>query len=150
MNYHLAELNIAQARGDMADPIMAGFVAQLDVINALADSAPGFVWRLQTESGNATSIRVFDEEQMLINLSVWESVEALSEFAYRTAHTQVMSHRKEWFDRMDVPYLALWWVPAGHIPTVQEAKGRLEHLQLRGPTAYAFTFKNRFLMPAGE
>ena len=150
MNYHLAEINIGQGRGSMTDPIMAGFVAQLDAINALADSAPGFIWRLQTESGNATSIHVFDDDRIIVNLSVWESVEALSEFAYKSAHTQVLSHRKEWFDRMDLPYLAMWWIPAGHIPTTSEAKARLEHLQLHGPTAYAFHFKTRFPMPTAE
>ncbi|MHB8626129.1 MAG: DUF3291 domain-containing protein [Aggregatilineales bacterium] len=150
MNYHLAQINIAQALAPMTDPIMAGFVAQLDTINALADTAPGFVWRLQTESGNATTIRVFDDERLIVNLSVWESIEALSEFAYKTTHTQVMSHRKEWFERMSVPYLAMWWIPAGHIPTVLEAKARLEHLQLHGPTAYAFQFKTRFPTPHPE
>jgi len=134
----------------MSDPIMAGFVAQLDTINALADQAPGFVWRLQTESGNATTIRVFDDERIIVNLTTWESIDALFAFAFKSAHTQVMSHRKEWFDRMDAPYLALWWIPAGHIPTVGEAKARLEHLQLHGPTPYAFHFKTRFPAPAYE
>ncbi len=150
MNYHLAQINIAQALAPMTDPIMAGFTAQLDAINALADTAPGFVWRLQTESGNATTIRVFDDERLIVNLSVWESIEALFEFAYKTTHTQVMSHRKEWFERMGVPYLAMWWIPAGHIPTALEAKARLEHLQLHGPTAYVFQFKPRFPMPATD
>lgn len=144
MNYHLAEINVAQGLGLMTDPVMAGFVAQLDAINALADNAPGFVWRLQTESGNATTVRIFDDERIIVNLSVWESVDALTEFAYRTAHAHVLSHRKEWFERMSVPYLALWWIPAGHIPTVSEAKVRLEYLQLHGPSAYAFHFKARF------
>jgi hypothetical protein len=147
MMYHLAQINIAQALAPMTDPIMAGFVAQLDAINALADAAPGFIWRLQTESGNATTIRVFDDERLIVNLSVWESVEALFEFAYKTTHTQVMGHRKEWFERMGSPYLAMWWISAGHIPTVSEAKARLEYLQLHGPTAYAFQFKTRFPIP---
>ena len=147
MAYYLAQINIAQALAPMTDPIMAGFVAELDRINALADSAPGFVWRLQSESGNATSIKVFDDERVIINLTVWESIEALFDFAYKTSHTQVMNHRKEWFARIGAPSLAMWWVPAGHIPSISEAKTRLEHLQVHGPTAYAFHFKTRFPMP---
>jgi hypothetical protein len=122
---------------------MAEFVAALDAINALADGSPGFAWRLQTEDGDATSIRPFDDELMIINMSVWESIDQLAEFVYRSGHVEVMRRRRQWFERMRL-YLALWWVPEGHAPTVAEARERLEHLQARGPSAYAFTFKQRF------
>ena len=122
---------------------MAGFVAALEPINALADAAPGFVWRLQDDSGDATSIRVFDDELMLINMSVWESIEPLGDFVYRSEHTAVMRRRKQWFETMRL-YLALWWVPPGYRRTTVEAQARLEHLRLHGPTPHAFTFKRRF------
>jgi hypothetical protein len=124
-------------------PTMAEFVAALDAINALADGSPGFAWRLQTEDGDATSIRPFDDELMIINMSVWESIDQLAEFVYRSGHVEVMRRRRQWFERMRL-YLALWWVPEGHAPTVPEALERLEHLQAHGPSAYAFTFKQRF------
>jgi Domain of unknown function (DUF3291) len=128
----------------MDDPSMAGFVAELDPINALADGMPGFVWRLQTEEGNATSIHAFEDDLMLVNMSVWESVEALAGFVYRSDHVRVMRRRREWAERMLQPYAVLWWLPAGAIPTLDEAKQRLEHLREHGPTPQAFTFKKRF------
>jgi hypothetical protein len=124
-------------------PTLAEFVAALDPINALADGSPGFVWRLQTEEGDATSIRPFDDELMIINMSVWESIDTLAEFVYRSGHVEVMRRRRQWFERMRL-YLAMWWVPEGHAPTVAEALERLEHLQAHGPSPYAFTFKQRF------
>jgi hypothetical protein len=141
--WELAQVNIGLAKGPMDSEVMAEFAAALEPINALADSSPGFVWRLQDDSGDATSIRAFDDERMLINMSVWESVDALAEFVYRSAHTQVMRGRKQWFETIRL-YMALWWVPAGHRPTPLEARERLEHLRLHGPTPYAFTFKRRF------
>ncbi len=127
----------------MDDPTMAGFVARLDEINALADRSPGFVWRLQTEAGDATAIRAFPDPLLLVNLSVWESVEALREFTYRSAHAGVMRRRAEWFERMDEPHLVLWWVPAGDLPTLDEAKARLDRLRSEGPSPEAFTFRSR-------
>lgn len=129
---------------------MAGFRTQLDPINALADATPGFVWRLQTEDGNATAIRPFEDTQMAINLSVWESFEALQRFVYRTAHVGPLRDRKLWFEPIEGPILALWWVPAGHIPTVGEAQGRLEILAARGPSPDAFTFREPFPPPDGS
>jgi len=123
---------------------MAGFVARLAEINAVADGAPGFVWRLQTAEGDATSLRVFDDEYMLVNMSVWESVEALFEYVYRSAHVELLRQRASWFEKMGAPFLALWWIPAGHIPSVEEAKAKLEYLTQRGPTPLAFTFKQRY------
>lgn len=143
-NYHLAQLNIARMLAPIDDPVMADFVANLDPINALADQSQGFVWRLQTTEGNATSLRVFDDDFLIVNMSVWESVEALHQYVYYSDHTAFFRRRAEWFSRMDTPYFALWWVPTGHIPTTEEAKARLEHLTQHGPTPYAFTFKKRY------
>ena len=144
MTFHLAQVNIGRVRGPMDSEIMHGFASRLAEINALADNAPGFVWRLQSDSGDATSIHVYDDEMLLINMSVWESIEALFEYTYRTEHVQLLRGRAEWFERLESHHMAMWWVPEGHIPTPQEAKARLEHLDTHGPTAHAFTFKQRF------
>ena len=130
----------------MDGPVMAGFQTALEPINELADTAPGFVWRLQTEDGDATAIRPYEDERMMVNMSTWESLEALRAFVYTSGHTAVMRNRKQWFERLDV-FMALWWVPAGHEPTVDEAKERLEHLQRHGPTPHAFTFRASFQRP---
>jgi heme-degrading monooxygenase HmoA len=130
----------------MDGSVMAGFQAALDPINALADSAPGFAWRLQTEDGDATAIRPYEDERMMVNMSVWESLEELRAFVYTSGHTAVMRNRKQWFDKLDI-YLVLWWVPAGHEPTIDEAMARLAHLELHGPTPYAFTFRASFPSP---
>jgi len=125
-------------------PEIADFMAALDPINALADVAPGFVWRLQTGDGNATGIHAFDDELMLLNMSVWESIESLRAFTYTTAHTDVLRRRREWFERLEVAHLVLWWVPAGHIPSIDEAIDRLERIRRDGPTPAAFTFRVPF------
>ena len=147
--HHLAQVNVATLRFPLDGPELAGFVAQLEPLNALADAHPGFVWRLQTEDGDATAIRPFDDERIMVNLSVWESLEALRAFVYASRHLEVMRHRREWFQRMADPYLALWWVPAGTVPTVAEARDRLDLLARRGPTAGAFTFRTPYPAPAG-
>ena len=141
---HIAQLNIARLRADRDDPMVAAFFAAIDPINAVADASPGFVWRLQEESGNATAIRPWDDDRLIVNMSVWASIEALEEYAYRSAHVEAMRRRREWFDRLDARYMALWWVPVGHIPTVDEGRARLEHLDRHGPTPVAFTFRQRF------
>ena len=146
--HHLAQVNIATLRAPLDGPELAGFVAQLEPINALADRSPGFVWRLQTEDGDATAIRPYEDDRVMVNLSVWTSFEALRTFVYATRHLEVMRHRRQWFSRMADSYLALWWVPAGAIPTVAEAKERLELLARQGPTAGAFTFRVPFPEPA--
>jgi Domain of unknown function (DUF3291) len=128
-------------------PQLAEFVAALEPINGIADGAPGFVWRLQTEAGDATAIRAFEDDMLLLNMSVWESIEALAEFTYRTPHRDVMRRRREWFERLADAYLVLWWVPAGTLPTVVEARERLEALRRDGPTAEAFTFRSPFPPP---
>ena len=145
--YHLAQLNIGRFRAPMDSPTMEGFVSQLDRINALADGSPGFIWRLQDDSGNATGIQAFDDPEVLINLSLWESLDALKQFAYRSDHRQLLKQRGDWFVPMETPYLVLWWVPAGHIPDEQEAVERLSRLEAAGPTEEAFTFAQPFGPP---
>jgi len=145
--FHLAQLNIGRLRGPLDSPELAGFVAALEPINALADHAPGFVWRLQTEDGDATAIRAFDDALMIVNMSVWESVEALAEFTYSGDHREVLRGRRQWFERMGEAYVVLWWIPAGTTPTVDEAKHRLEMLRRNGPTAAAFTLRSPFASP---
>ena len=149
--FHLAQVNIGRFIAPIDDPLMEGFRAQLDQINALADRSSGFVWRLQTEEGNATAIRPVDaDDRMAINMSVWQSVEALQQYVYQSAHVGVLRDRKRWFETIDGPILALWWVPIGHIPTVAEALGRLTHLKLHGPTREAFTFRMPFSAPDAD
>jgi hypothetical protein len=140
---NLAQVNIARSLAALDAPLMAEFVAALDRVNAIADRSPGFVWRLQTDDGDATSIRAFEDELVIINMSVWASVDQFAEFVYRSGHVEVMRRRREWFERLRL-YLALWWIPEGHIPSVQEAQERLLHLEAHGPSPYAFTFKRRF------
>lgn len=140
---HLAQVNIARMRAPLDDPLMSGFVAQLDAINALADRSPGFVWRLQTEEGNATYLQPYDD-RILFNLSVWQTIEDLKQYVYRSAHADVLRRRQEWFKKFDAPYTALWWIPTTHTPSVDEAKQRLAHLTANGPSPFAFTSKVTF------
>jgi hypothetical protein len=141
---HLAQVNIALMKGALDGPVMASFVERLDEINALADRSPGFVWRLQTGEGNAIYVRPFDDERIIANLSVWQTVEQLHDFVYKSAHAPVMRRRQEWFSKFQGAYVVLWWVPAGHVPSIDEAKERLAQLDQNGPTSFAFTFKERF------
>jgi hypothetical protein len=141
-NYHIAQINIGRAKGPVEDPMMAGFMTRLDDLNALADRSPGFVWRLQTLEGNATYFRPYaHDDRILLNMSVWETIDALRHYVYKTAHAEILRHREEWFERFAGIYLALWWVPVGHIPGIDEAKKRLAHLDQYGPTQFAFTFQ---------
>lgn len=149
-NWHIAQLNVATARYDLDDERMQGFVDQLDEVNALADSSEGFVWRLQSESGNATDIEVGGDPRLIVNMSVWKTVDDLFQFAYRSAHRQVLTRRREWFDRPDGPYQVLWWVPCGHEPTVDEGMARLRQLAKEGPTSTAFSFKASFPPPSED
>ena len=139
--YHIAQINIGRVRAPLDDPQMAGFVNRLDEINAIADKSPGFVWRLQTPEGNATYLRPYDDDRILVNMSVWETVEAFKNFVYRSVHAEVLRQRQEWFEKFSGAYLALWWVPVGHTPGMDEAKKRLAHLDAHGPTQFAFTLK---------
>jgi heme-degrading monooxygenase HmoA len=145
--YHVAQCNIGRVLASLDSPQLAGFVEALEPVNRLADNAPGFVWRLQTEAGDATAIRAFEDDMLLLNMSVWESIEALAEFTYRTPHRDVMRHRREWFERLADAYLVLWWVPAGTLPTITDAVDRLWTLRRDGPTAEAFTFRSPFPPP---
>jgi Domain of unknown function (DUF3291) len=145
--YHIAQVNIALMRAALEDPLMAEFVASLDEINALADGSPGFVWRLQTDQGNATNFRPYGDERILFNLSVWESIEELRTYVYKSAHGEIMQKRRQWFDKFEGMYFALWWVEAGHIPDVMEAKQKLDYLNEHGASDRAFDFKNFFPSP---
>lgn len=146
-SYHLAQFNIARMRGAIDDPIMGGFVEQLEYINAVADRSAGFVWRLQTEDGDATAVRAFDDPRIIVNMSVWESIEALHGYVYRSDHVGPLRDRSQWFERLDEAAVVLWWIPAGSIPTVEEGMERLRRLRAAGPTADAFTFKRPFPAP---
>jgi hypothetical protein len=146
--FHLAQLNIARMREPLDSPLLADFVAALEPVNQLADRSPGFVWRLQTDDGDATSIQAFDDDMLIVNMSVWESIDALTAFVYRSQHRDVMVRRQEWFERMSDPYLVLWWVPAGHLPGIDEAKERLDVLTRNGPSPEAFNFRTRYAPPA--
>ena len=144
---HIAQVNIGRVHAPMTDARMQGFVDLLDKVNALAESSPGFVWRLKTEDGNATSLQPYDDERILINLSVWKSPEQLKDFVYRGLHAQALRRRKEWFERFDSAWLALWWVAPDHTPTIQEAKERLAYLQMYGESDFAFGFSRIFPAP---
>lgn len=144
MEYHLAQVNIARMLAPIDSPQMADFVALLDEINALADQSAGFVWRFQGDDGNATYLRPYDDDRILFNMSVWESIESLRVYAYETAHGAVLRRRRSWFERLAEPTTALWWIRAGTIPTVGDATRRLSYLQTHGPTVFAFTFKQPF------
>jgi hypothetical protein len=142
MKFHIAQVNIGRIKGPLDGPVMAGFVSRLDELNALADRSEGFVWRLQTEEGNATYLRPYDDDRILVNMSVWESIEALKTYVYRTAHAELLRDRSQWFEKFEAAYMALWWVPAGHTPSIDEAKKRLAYLEANGPSQFAFTFRS--------
>ena len=141
---HLAQFNIARLRAPIDDPMIDDFRKNLDRINALAEASPGYVWRLQDDSGNATNIKAFDDELEIVNLTVWKSIAALADFTYRSGHTELLRRRREFFEAPTAPILCLWWIDEGTIPTVDEAVVRLEHLRTHGPTSTAFTFRQRF------
>ena len=145
--WELAQLNIGVIKGPMDSPVMADFASNLERINAVAEQSPGFVWRLQTEAGDATAIRPFDDPNLLVNMSTWRDVESLNRYVYSSAHVEVMRRRREWFERMDQAILVLWWVPQGHRPSIEEAVARLELLRKHGPTAAAFNFRSAFPAP---
>jgi hypothetical protein len=147
MPYHLAQINIARLVAPVDDPKIAGFVAQLDAINALAEAAPGFVSRLQSPAGNATDIAYNDDPFVIVNMSVWQSVESLRGYVYNSGHAAAFRDRAKWFEKMSLPSYCLWWVPEGHVPTVAEGRERLEHYQKHGATAWSFWFKQEFPAP---
>lgn len=143
--WQIAQLNIATMLGkDINDPLMIEFVAQLDTINALAEQSNGFVWRLKSDAGNATDYNPYKDERIIVNFSVWQNVDDLKNFVYKSAHTAVMKDRKKWFENFGKAYYVVWNIPAGYIPSLDEAVERLAYLQKNGPTDYAFDFKNIF------
>ena len=145
--WHLAQLNVGRAVAPLDDPVMADFVARLDEINTLGTLSPGFVWKLQGEGGTSVELQVTDDPQYVVNLTVWESIDDLHAFSYRSDHKTVFKRRFDWFEHRDTPNFCLWWQPAGEVPTLEEAHRRLELLATNGPTADAFTFKQRFPPP---
>ncbi len=146
-NYLIAQLNIARMIAALEDPVMQEFVAALEPVNALADGSEGFVWRLQDDAGDATSIQGFDDPSLLVNLSVWKSIDALRDFVYRSGHLEFLKAKKQWFKPMATPSQVVWWIPKGHTPTIEEAKKRLETLARDGPTQQAFTLSRPFASP---
>lgn len=144
--FELAQLNIGQLKGPLDSPLLADFVANLDRINALAEASEGFVWRLQTDEGDATALRPLGDDT-IVNMSVWRDVSALRNYVYRTAHVEIMRRRREWFEHMSEAFVVLWWVPAGHRPTIQEAIAKLEVLRRNGSSADAFTFRSAYPPP---
>ena len=145
-SYHLVQLNIAKMKYPIEAPEMIDFVDNLENINALAENSPGFVWRLQTDDGDATGIDFFGSDK-LVNMSIWSDVESLHNYVYKTAHAKIMSKRKEWFHRVEEAYTVLWWVPEGVSPSLDEARSKLELLKTQGPTAQAFSIKQAFPSP---
>jgi Domain of unknown function (DUF3291) len=145
--FELAQLNIGIIKGPMGSPVMADFAAALARINALAERSPGYVWRLQTEAGDATAIRPFENANLLVNMSVWRDVDSLRRYVYHSEHVELMRRRREFFERMPQAFLVLWWVPRGHRPGIPEAMARLEMLRARGAAAEAFTFREAWPAP---
>ena len=146
--FQLAQVNVARLLAPLDDARTAGFVANLEPINALADASPGFVWRLQSERGDATSIRILDDDLLIVNLSVWDSLESLRAFVYASAHRTVLGRRAEWFEPAEQAHLAAWWIATGTRPTVPEAVDRLLALRADGPTERVFTLKAPFPLPS--
>ena len=140
MEYQLAQVNVARMNADLDDPIMSGFVQRLDEINALAEASKGFVWRFKTEAGDATYLRPFEDQRILFNMSVWETLEDLKEYVYASKHVELLKSKANWFTKISEPHLALWWVQKDHIPSVEEALEKLRLIKARGPSADAFTF----------
>ena len=148
--YHLAQVNIARMLAPIDSEVMTDFVANLDRINQLAEKSDGFVWRLKDENDNATSLQVFEDEFIIVNMSVWNSKKSLFEFTYNSAHLEVFKRKKEWFSKMRDMHMALWWVPIGVEPTAEDAKERLKYLNAQGETPFAFSFKSDFSAAEAE
>lgn len=145
--FELAQINVGRLVAPIDDPQIAGFVAELDRINALAEAADGFVWRLQSDAGNATDVVYNDDPFVIANMSVWTSLDALQAYVYQSSHLDVLRQRKKWFEKMELPHYCLWWVEAGHRPTVAEAREQLEHYQRHGATAFSLWFSQPFPVP---
>lgn len=146
-HYHLAQINIARAKAPLDSPVMHGFTSRIDAVNALAESRDGFIWRLQTEAGDATSLRVFPDPHIIVNLSVWRDVESLKAFVFSGEHLQLLQNKKVWFDKLATPSLALWWVPAGHQPSLEEAQQALQDIAEFGSSPRAFSIAQSMPQP---
>lgn len=142
--FQLAQVNVARLAAPLDSPQLADFVANLEPINAIADASAGFVWRLQTEAGNATALRILDDDWLIVNMSVWESFEALRDYVYRSPHADVLRRKQEWFDKMIEAHMALWWIEAGTLPTLSDAQERLLRLRAEGPSPDVFTLKKSY------
>ncbi|HEX8844554.1 MAG TPA: DUF3291 domain-containing protein [Pyrinomonadaceae bacterium] len=147
-SFHLAQLNVARLKAPLDDPTMHGFVSQLESIYAVAESAEGFVWRLKPDDGSAFGMRAGSDSRLVVTMSVWESLEALHAYVYLSAHKEPLRNRAEWFEKADGPSVVLWWIPRDTLPRVEQGMARLKYLARRGPTAFAFTFKDSFPPPA--
>ena len=144
MNFVLAQVNIGRILAPMDSPVMADFVANLDPVNILAEESPGFLWRLKDEDNNATAIRIYDDDFLIVNMSVWKDVESLNKYVYHSMHVEIFKRRREWFEKMKEMHMALWYVPEGYFPTVEDATERLNHIRAHGDTPYAFGFRRPF------
>lgn len=150
-NYHLAEINIAKMKGiTINDSIMKEFVDNLDLVNTLAEKSEGFVWRLKDDSSNATNLNPYNDEQIIVNVSVWENMETLEHYIYKTFHSDFLKRRKEWFQKFGKASTAMWWIPAGQVPTLEEAVEKLDYLQQNGPSQLVFDLRNKFPSPELE
>jgi heme-degrading monooxygenase HmoA len=147
--FHLAQVNVARLAAPLDSQQLHGFVSRLDDVNALAEAAPGFVWRLtDAVTNNATAIPIYEDDRIIVNLSVWESLEALRAFTYSGRHLEVFKQRRDWFTHLKEAATAMWWVPAGHVPDAAEARVRLDHLRAHGPSPFAFPFGAPFPAPS--
>lgn len=147
-SYQLAQINIGRMAGqDINDPIMKEFVDNLDAINQLAEQSEGFIWRLKDESNNASSFNPYHDDRVIINMSVWKDLPSLEAFTFKSLHTDFLKRRKEWFTAFGKPYIAMWWIQAGEIPSIEAAVERLDYLQNHGPSEYAFNFRKKFPAP---
>jgi hypothetical protein len=146
-SFHIAQVNVALAKDNMESEVMQGFVSRLDEMNALADRAEGFVWRLKDDGGSATAVRAFNDPLLLVNISVWQNLEALKQYVYKSLHVELIRDRGRWFHKIPEFHQALWWIAAGHIPSVQEGKQKLEHIRKYGPSQDAFTFAKPYPTP---
>lgn len=145
---HLAQVNTARMNAELDDPLMSGFVQRLDEINTLADDSKGFVWRFKTATGDATYLRPFDDKRILFNMSVWETLEDLKHYVYRSTHLELLKAKENWFTKLAEAHLALWWIPQGSLPSVEEALEKLRLIQAKGPSPDVFTFAKPYPMPS--
>jgi hypothetical protein len=146
-DFVLAQINIARLLAPIDDPLLSSFVAELESINALAESSPGFIWRLKSEVGNATDVPYNDDPFVIVNMSVWTTPEALRDYTDKSRHAEIVKQRRSWFEKADKPHYCLWWIPSNHTPTVAEGRERLEHYQRHGATPHSFWFSQLFPQP---